>query len=173
MGREQVFTHGHLKTEFAVVLGGIIKTADLGTYWCNGVLLTNEGAELSGNPDGVFVSHETLETGRIVFTEGADEGYVELVGTPDMVLEVVSESSVAKGTVTLRQAYWDAGIPEYWIADARGERLDFHIFKHGAKGYLETRKSAGWLKSSVFGQAVRLTRGRDRNGNPKFALDVK
>lgn len=173
MGKEQLYTHGQLKTEIAIVLGWLIKQRDLGTYWCNGVLVTNEVADLSGNPDGTFVSHESLETGRVSLTEGADEGYVELDGTPDMVLEVVSESSVTKDTVTLRQAYWEAGIPEYWLVDARGERLEFHILKHGPKGYTDTRKAGGWLKSAAFGKSFRLTRGTDRGGNPRFTLDVK
>src|SRR5438034_8705720 len=121
MGREQVYTHGLLKTVIAAVLTRIAMQSDLGNYWCNGVLLSNEGAELSGNPDGTFVSHETIQTGRVTLTEGADDGFVELVGTPDMVLEVVSESSVAKDNDTLRQAYWEAGIPEYWLVDARGD----------------------------------------------------
>jgi Uma2 family endonuclease len=173
MGKEQVFTHGVLKTRISTVLDTLIQASTLGYYWCNGVLVTNEGANLSGNPDGTFVSHDALESGRVALTEGADDGYVELVGTVDMVLEVVSESSVAKDTVTLRQAYWEAGIPEYWLADARGNRLDFHILKHGPKGYTDTRKVGGWLKSVVFGQSFRLLRGTDRTGNPQFTLDVK
>ena len=173
MGREQIFTHGLLKTEFAIVLGGLLKRTKLGYYWCNGVLVTNEDADLSGNPDGTFVSHEAFESARVTLKEGADEGFVELVGTVDMVLEVVSESSVSKDNVTLREAYWEADIPEYWIADARGERLDFRILKHGPKGYVETRKQGGWLRSNVFGHAFRLTRSSDQTGNPCFNLEVK
>jgi Uma2 family endonuclease len=174
MSNEQVFTHVLVKTEVTIVLGGLVKRDDLGYYWCNGVLVTNEAADLSGNPDGTFVSHDTLDAGRVTLTEGADEGYVELVGTPDMVLEVVSAGSVTKDTVTLRGAYWEAGIPEYWLVDARGDTgVDFRILKHGAKGYTETRKQAGWQKSGVFGRSFKLTRGTDRRGNPTFTLGVK
>src|SRR5262245_13814086 len=49
MGREQVFTHGLLKTEIAAVLTGVVREAGLGYYFCNGVLVTNEAADLSGN----------------------------------------------------------------------------------------------------------------------------
>lgn len=63
MGQEQIFGHGLLKTEIAIVLGGMIRTSDLGLYWCNGILLTNEGADLSGNPEGTFASHEAFATG--------------------------------------------------------------------------------------------------------------
>jgi Uma2 family endonuclease len=37
---------------------------------------------------------------------------MELEGTPDWVLEVVSQSSVAKDTKWLRESYHKAGIPE-------------------------------------------------------------
>jgi Uma2 family endonuclease len=90
-----------------------------------------------------------------------------------MVLEVVSRSSVKKDTVTLRQAYWEAGIPEYWLVDARGDGLEFRILKAGPKGYTEVRKQAGWLKSGIFGKSFRLARGTDRSGNPSFNLEVK
>lgn len=170
MSQEQVFSHGLLKTRIATAIDTLIQAEDLGYYWCNGVLVTNEGADLSGNPDGTFVSYDSLSAGRVTLTE---EGYVELVGTADMVLEVVSPSSTTKDAVTLRQAYWEAGIPEYWLVDARGDRLDFRIFKHGPKGYTETRKQGGWVKSSVFGKSFRLVRGTDRSNNPRFTLEVK
>ena len=173
MGREQVFTHGVLKTEIAAVLWTFVKLHKLGNYWCNGVLVTNEEAYLSGNPDGTFVSHEAFESGRVTLTEGKDGGYVELVGTVDMVLEVVSGSSVAKDNISLREAYWEAGVPENWLVDARGDRLEFSILKRGAKGYIETRKLDGWLKSAVFGTSFKLTRGKDRSGNPTFNLAIK
>jgi len=173
MGREQVFTRGALKTHIAIVLGGLIESYDLGRYWCNGVLVTNEEASLSGNPDGTFVSHDAFESGRVALTEGSDGGHTELVGAVDMVLEVVSNSSVAKDTITLREAYWEAGIPEYWLIDGRGDRLDFRILKYGPRGYVETRKLGGWLKSAVLGKSFRLTRGKDRSGNPTFKLNMK
>lgn len=173
MGSEQLYTHGHLKTEIASVLWSFIKANDLGYYWCNGVLLTNEDAYLSGNPDGTFVSHESFESGQMTQTEGSEGGFTELVGIPDMVLEVVSNSSVTKDKVSLREAYWEAGIAEYWIADGRDDRCEFQILKHGARGYVEVRKIGGWLKSTVFGKSFKLTRSKDRGGNPTFKLLMK
>src|SRR5262245_49968740 len=54
MSQEQLFTHGEVKTEIASVLRALTKREKLGTYWCNGVLVTNLKADLSGNPDGTF-----------------------------------------------------------------------------------------------------------------------
>src|SRR6185437_10252635 len=174
MGREQVFTHGHVKTRISTTLDSFTQSRDLGYYFCNGILVTNVAADLSGNPDGTFVSHDSIESGRVACIEGKrDEGVVELLGTVDMVLEVVSTSSVGKDTDTLRQAYWEAGVAEYWLVDARGDRLDFRILKHASKGYTETRKQAGWLRSTVFGRSFRLTRKKDKSGHPNFMLEMK
>ena len=117
-------------------------------------MLSNQAADVSTKPDGVFVATASLQASRVRLVEGMESGYVELEGTPDMVLEVVSDSSVQKDTVLLRKAYWEAGIPEYWLVDARKEPLAFDILKHGAKGYAAARKQDGWIKSAVFGKTL-------------------
>src|SRR5205823_3175473 len=156
MSKEQFFTHNQVKTELAFRLTGVVKAAQLGRYVGDGMLLTNTAANLSAQPDGAFYSRATRERGRITFREGRDEGFVELEGSPDMVLEVVSTSSVRKDTVTLKGLYWKAGIPEYWLVDVRREPLVFEIFRHTAKGYVATPKKAGWVRSRVFRKWFRL-----------------
>lgn len=90
-----------------------------------------------------------------------------------MVLEVISESSVQKDEVILKEAYWEAGIAEYWLVDARKQALRFDIFRHTSKGYVATRKQAGWLKSGVFGKSFRLRKRTNVLGHPDFILDVR
>jgi Uma2 family endonuclease len=111
--------------------------------------------------------------GKIRLVEGAEEGYVELEGAHDMVLEVVSTSSVVKEYKRLRELYWRAGIREYWIVDARSEDPSFDILRHTANGYAATRKQGDWVKSAVFGKVFRLTRKVDEQGNPEYELAVK
>ena len=173
MSKEQIFSHGLVKTRIAAVLSTLADENELGTYWCNGVLVTNAEAELSGNPDGTFVSFDSFATQTVTLTEGADGGYVELLGSPDMVLEVVSDSSEKKDGQTLFEAYYEAGVAEYWLVDARRDDIEFHIYKRGAKKFAATKKQDGWAKSAVFGKAFRLVRGEDAGGNPKFTLEVK
>jgi Uma2 family endonuclease len=173
MSKEQLFTHGQVKTEYTVVLGGLVKAGGLGLLWADGVLLSNEDADISVNPDATFASREALEEGRVRLIEGVEEGHVELEGSPDMVLEVVSTSSVQKDTVILRGAYWEAGVREYWLVDARAEPLKFDILRHTPKGYAATRKQGGWLKSAVFGKSFRLTQSQSALGHPAFALEVR
>ncbi len=173
MSREQIFSHVAVKTEFTVVLGGLVKTNKLGRYLSDGLMVSNFAGDLAGNPDGTFLLKDTMRSDRIRLIEGVEGGYVELQGTPDMVLEVVSTSSVQKDTVRLRKAYWRAGIPEYWLVDARRSTATFDILRHGSRGYTVVRKQDGWVKSQVFGKAFRLTQSTDALGHPEYTLEVR
>ena len=173
MTKEQIFSHVRLKQEFYRVLGTLAKTERKGDFFPDGLLLTNSEADLSGNPDGTFISSDSFRKGRVRLVAGIESGYVELEGSPEMVLEVVSDSSVEKDTELLRELYFKAGIREYWIADGRGELADLTILRRSGRGYIATRKSAGWMKSTVFSKSFRLNRKNDILGHPEFVLDVR
>jgi hypothetical protein len=173
ISKEQIFTHALVKAEFASVLSPLGKAEKSGLFLTDGALLSNEAGDVSGNPDGMSISYASLRAKRVVILEGMEEGYVEVEGSPDMVLEVVSRSSVQKDRVLLRQAYWEAGVREYWIVDARQEPLSFDILRHTAKGYTAARKRDGWIKSGVFGKSFRLTQERDPLGQPQYTLAVR
>lgn len=165
--------HNRVKTAFAIGLGGLVEDHDLGQYFGDGMLLSHAAAGLSTIPDGVFVSHESVESEALVRVGGVVDDFVELLGTPDMVLEVVSKSSLEKDRELLPELYFQAGIPEFWLVDAR-EELTFDIVRRSAKGYVPSRKQAGgWIKSVVFGRSFRLTRGSNRVGDCTFKLDGK
>lgn len=170
MSKEQIFTHLAVKREFFYVLTGIVKEEDLGLFLPDGLLLSNIAADISGNPDATFVSTASIRAKRVQLIEGWDGGFVEMEGSPDMVLEVVSDSSVHKDTVVLRQAYWQAGIREYWLVDARKEAVHFNLLRHTARGYVAAPKRNGWLKSAVCGKFFQLTQRINALGHPEYAL---
>jgi Uma2 family endonuclease len=172
MSKEQIFTHNQVKAECNSVLFMLTKRGKKGRYFPDGVLVSNVDADLSCQPDGCFVYFDSFG-GRVQLVEGASEGFVELEGSPDMTLEIVSESSVKKDVDTLFDLYWKADVQEYWLIDARGERLSFDIYRHTAKGYVATRKVDGWLKSNVFGKSFRLRRRKGADGNPQYTLQVR
>ena len=93
MSKEQVFTHNQLKQEFNLVLGGLVKVQRLGRFFPDGLRVTNDRAQLACHPDGTFVTYRSLKSGRVRLVEEEKGGYLELAGTPDMVLEIVSLSS--------------------------------------------------------------------------------
>jgi Uma2 family endonuclease len=97
---------------------------------------------------------------------------VEFEGTPDMVLEVVSDTSVEKDMVRLPPLYERAGVAEFWRIDARGE-LVFELFRLTPSGYVSTQLPDGWLHSDVFGRDLQLVQGVDPMGQPQFTLEVR
>lgn len=173
LSMEQIFTHAEIKSEVTTVLRTLAKAGKMGRVWTDGVLVVNRAADLSGEPDTVFVSNDGLASGRVKLKAGKEAGFVALEGTPDMVLEVVSDSSEKKDNQTLFEAYFAAGVPEYWLVDARGKEPEFTVYKRGAKKYTKVREQDGWVKSAVFGKAFRLARGTDPQGNPEFTLEAK
>jgi Uma2 family endonuclease len=170
---EQVFSHNQVKGELAFTIMAVNKNRTLGRFFPDRISLSHPGAGLSADPDGVFALRETFRSGRLRLIEGIEEGFVELEGTPDMALEIVSTGSVRKDTVVLRDLYWRADIPECWLVDARGRSPRFDILRHTPKGYVAARRQGGWLHSRVFGEDFRLTRGTDPLGQPLFALLVR
>jgi hypothetical protein len=173
MSREQLFTHNQVKQEHNLVLGGIVKGERRGRWFPDGAYVTNEEVGLAAKPDGCFVSNESLDNGLVRLVEGKREGFLDLEGSADMVLEIVSTSSVAKDKETLFDLYWRAGIREYWLVDVRKNRQEFHIFRYTPRGYVAARKSGGWLKSAVFGKSFRLVCGTDERGDPEYTLEAR
>jgi hypothetical protein len=57
--------------------------------------------------------------------------------------------------------------------DARGEHPVLEILRSTDKGYLTSRKQAGWAKSAVFGKSFRLTQQTDPLGHPEYTLAVR
>jgi Uma2 family endonuclease len=172
MTKEQLFTHLQIKAEFTFVLMSLIKADGRGLYFPDGLRLSNKRANYSVVPDGTYISYKSLSSGRATLIKGARGGYVEVAGAPDLVLEIISTSSVQKDTTRLPRAYRRARIPEYWLVDARKEPIRFDILKLRSRGYVATRKSGGWVKSGILGKAFQLTRETDSLGYPKFTLSV-
>jgi Uma2 family endonuclease len=172
MSKEQVFTHVLVKTRITAVLSELVEANEGGLFLGDGVLLSNVDADIAVKPDALFASTDTLAD-RVRILEGQKEGHVELEGSPDMVLEVVSDSSVRKDTQQLRRDYWEAGIREYWLVDARQDPLVFDILRYMSKGYRTTPKKEGWVNSTVFGKAFRLTHRVDALGRPKYRLEMR
>ncbi len=170
---EQIFSHNQVKQEFNLVVGSLAKRERLGRYFPDGLQISNLDASLSVQPDGTFVSHASRREGRVKLVGSKTGGFTELLGVPDMVLEVVSKSSVYKDTDRLLELFFRAGIPEYWLVDARNDAIQFDIFRPGRKGYSAVRKVAGYAKSLVFGKSFRFTSALDESSEPEFTLLVR
>ena len=174
MSPEDFFCHGTLKTEIVGVLYQRVKRGNLGHLVTDRTRVTCVDADLSAEPDIVFVSHETLSMGRarLVAKAGSQPGrYVELEGAADLIVEIVSDRSVLKDTQRLPEAYFKAGVREFWLADARAGQLVFRIHQPGESGYQVVNPDGeGFQRSAVFGCSFRLDGSRDPQGNWAFDL---
>jgi Uma2 family endonuclease len=99
---------------------------------------------------------------------------VEVEGPPDLIVEIVSDSSAAKDTERLPAAYWRAGVREFWLADARGATLVFQIHRPGPSAYEPVEPDAdGYQYSPVLAHRLRLTRNRNARGRWTYDLEEK
>ncbi|HUH05734.1 MAG TPA: Uma2 family endonuclease [Kofleriaceae bacterium] len=174
MSPEAIETHNKAKRKLTEVLGRIVDDEDLGEAYADGALVTNEDARLSTEPDFTFVSWSTFEAGRARLVEKANrkDDHIEIEGSPDLVLEVVSDSSVRKDTQLLFDAYLRAGVSEYWLVDARAE-LSFQIFHLSDGVYRASAPANEPQHSSVLGRTFELTRAKNRAGRWRYGLDVR
>src|SRR5690349_19159351 len=61
---EQLFWHNRLKTVVTAALENLVTAGDLGEFFSDGVRLSNVEADLSTEPDALFVSYGSLERHR-------------------------------------------------------------------------------------------------------------
>ena len=168
-----------IKSEVSRVTGSLVQKGEKGRFYSSGVMLTEASAGFSTEPDAMFASWDTLRSGRLVPVlrsphQETPDLSKELEGTPDWVLEVVSPTSVRKDTKLLRGAYFDAGIPEYWLADAVRERAELSVLVRGGSGYEAAQeRKGGWQWSPVFERWVRLDRERDPLGEWSYRLRTR
>jgi Uma2 family endonuclease len=173
MSPESTESHSKPKGEITRALLSIVSDEELGEGYPDRVLLTHVEAELSTEPDFLFASWEAFESGRLRLIGKANrEGdYVELEGTPDLVVEIVSDTSVHKDTVLLRAAYHRAGVGELWLVDARSE-VSFQILHRADDDFRPSAPAAGPQRSHVLGRNFRLTRSKNRLGRWRYKLAV-
>ncbi|HVW37475.1 MAG TPA: Uma2 family endonuclease [Pirellulales bacterium] len=165
MSPEELETHNKLKGAIHGCLWNWIDRKQLGELFEDGALLVHPDTKLAVEPDVMFCSWAGTQSGRVRYAERVEGSnrFVEVVGSPDLVVEVVSESSVRKDSVLLRKHYFLAGVQEYWLIDGRGESIDFQLLARGEHEFEPVAADAdGYRRSEVLGGSFLLTRSLNR-----------
>lgn len=174
---EDVYLHGTVKTEFACVLSSLVWQPQLGLVLIGSTRVVSPAAGLSVEPDIVVALHASFETGRVREVPSARKSgrSVELEGAPDLVVEVISDSSEKKDRLRLPPLYAKAGVPELWLVDVRHpERVDFEIHVLTPAGYtVQTPDAEGWVASPFLGLQLRLVRTVGPRGVPHYELQQR
>jgi len=166
-------SHCSVVTEIICALARHIHERDLGYLLTRRVQLVNREVGFSCEPDGFFISWDCYQSGRIRHVNLPAEESIGYEGTPDWVLEVVSPTSEQIDKEQLRTAYYQAGIPEYWLINALGEEIEFTLLVRGEEGYLAAPATDGWTTSPIFGRSFKLTRDLDQAGLWQYTLATR
>jgi Uma2 family endonuclease len=172
MSPEDLFTHGTPKAAIAARLHAmVLEGARPGTVFIDCTRVVSPAAGLSVEPDVVVVFRDSLAAGRVrpVPSSPRRPGrYVELEGAPDLLVEILSDSSVSKDRTRLPELYARAGVAELWIVDARGETPALEIRTLRPSGGYSRVPPDGdgpdaWTPSPLLGCRFRLRRHETRD----------
>jgi Uma2 family endonuclease len=172
---ERIDTHSFVKLKISAVLTLLVESVKNGYVLPDRVLFSNEQADVSTEPDAMFVSRDSLTKGLAQFVPsgGSPLGAKEVAGRPDWVLEVLSPSSRKKDKVLLRESYHRAGVPEYWLIDALEDEIDFQMLLRRDRDYEPADPQDGWLASPTFGKLFKLERIQHADGYLEYTLHMK
>ena len=172
---EDLHTHGIVKVAISSGLHALTTERQLGEVFSDRARIVSRFASLSAEPDVVVVLWESLQAGRVRYVPASGQEpdrYSEIDGAPDLVIEVVSDSSERKDTERLPALYAAAGIPEMWIADARRGEVRFQVFSLEAGRYVRVEPgSEGWMRSPRLGVSFRLSRHSTPVSSWYYALE--
>ena len=173
MSPDEIYGHGGVRMEVSGVLWQLVKQEKSGEVYSDRTRIVSTSANLSAEPDVVFVTNQSLDSGRVrrIPMSGEVRRFIEFEGAPEMVAEIVSDSSVTKDKRRLAAAYFTAGVEEYWIIDARRSDLFFQIYRRGV-GQFEPviADSEGYQQSSVFQRRFKLERALNSRGDWMYDL---
>ena len=167
---ESLISRGVPKLKIAVTLDRRVEEDDLGLCFTDSTVVTSpEGAvrRVNCEPDFAFLSHEAILSGRVTLTPkvGREGDFTEIVGPPDVIAELRSDSSTRKDTVDLPADLFALGVTEYWLADARADPPGLTIHVRGAEGFEPVEIDAdGFAASGAFGRRYRLETHAGRSG---------
>jgi len=176
MNADELRDHNPIKVALVSALQNIIDAEDLGVVLLDGARLVNEEGDIGNEPDLVFAKWETIEAGLVKYVESEDGSgrCTELDGTPDLVVEVVSKHSVHKDTRLLPVAYFEGGIPEYWLIAPADDGVNFQLLTRGEEEYEPVVPGAdGYTYSPVFERSFKLTRELNRIGKYRYRLHCR
>ena len=121
MAPAPILGHSNIVTELLTTINMYLRHNH-----CGRVFADNTDVHLpDGNlfkPDLVIV---TAENSNILNWEGS------IHGVPDMVVEVLSNSTRKNDLTVKKDAYEKNGVKEYWIVDPRAKTVDVYILRNG------------------------------------------
>ena len=86
------------------------------------------------SPIDLVLADDSVVQPDIIFIQESRRGIIGekyLTAAPDLVIEILSESTRKVDLVLKRSLYAAYGVREYWIVDPKAERIDIHVLENG------------------------------------------
>lgn len=131
--------HQLILHELAVILGVFIKRLSLGRVASSPVdvrLLPDSTVQ----PDLIFIRTDKLEIIKENFVEGA----------PDLVVEVLSDSTAARDRSDKRDLYAENSVPFYWIIAPRTRSLEEYQLTAGVYKLVQRKEYGEIFEPAIF-----------------------
>lgn len=163
MSPEDLYTHGAVKVAILRKLADLVLDTGLGDVQVDRSRFQSPFVEITTEPDVVVVFRESIESGRARLIPAAGRKGPDRIqafeGAVDVVVEIVSDSSVSKDLKRLPPFYARAGVRELWLVDARQADLRFDLLTLQDGAYIPVPADAGgWRRSPRLGHSFRLQR---------------
>jgi Uma2 family endonuclease len=161
MSPESMYTHGAVKVEVITTLAELILRTGRGDVQTDSCRFRSQFAGVSTEPDVMAVLNESVESGRVRFVPSTrhPEQFLAYEGPVDLIVEIVSNSSVGKDLKQLPPLYARAGVRELWLLDTRKDRIRFDLLTLNGDRYVPVSPDPeGWLRSPRLKHSFRLVR---------------
>ena len=91
--------------------------------------------EIFYSPIDVFLDDENVPQPDLVFVSNARSSIVDdregILGVPDLVVEIISPSSMRLDRVIKKELYEAFAVPEYWLIDPKNDAIEVFAFQNG------------------------------------------
>jgi Uma2 family endonuclease len=104
------------------------------------------------SPVDVVLDSENTVQPDLVFVSSANLGIIQqraIFGTPDLLVEIVSPSSVRRDRYEKKELYARFGVKEYWIGDPANKTIEVLTLKEGRYELHSCAEEKGRLASLV------------------------
>lgn len=115
-------------------------------------IASRHGAIALSAPVDVQFDSKTILQPDLVYIRQSNLSIVQdrIIGTPDLLVEVLSPSTINRDRVEKLDLYAQARVPEYWIVDPESQVFNFHTLDGST--YRVTAKSSGQYQSPQFAE---------------------
>lgn len=131
--------HQDILLALAFVLVGFVKRSEIGKIMVAPVdvrLVPDSTVQ----PDLIFVRTDRLEI--------INENFVE--GAPDLVVEILSDSTAARDRSAKRDLYADNGVPFYWIIAPRTRSIEEYRLTEGSYQLMQRKEHGEVFEPAIF-----------------------